>query len=112
MTSIAVWAIDIIEQHPRISLADFYEQDIASNSLGFFPHRPSLTLMVQVQRFVAKRPLREPAITSPGVSVAYGSRAPLFDRYLKLSLLYENVAILTINIYLCFCPYIACRILT
>ena len=55
MTSIAVWAIDIIEQHPRISLADFYEQDIASNSLGFFPHRPSLTLMVQVQRFVAKR---------------------------------------------------------
>ena len=59
MTSIAVWAIDIIEQHPRISLADFYEQDIASNSLGFFPHRPSLTLMVQVQRFVAERPLRE-----------------------------------------------------
>ena len=59
MASTAVWAVDFIDAHPTVSLADYYEQDTASNVVGFLPHRPSLSLMQMIQRFVAERTQRE-----------------------------------------------------
>lgn len=59
MASTAVWAADFIDAHPTVSLADYYEQDTATNVVGFLPHRPSLALMQMIQRFVAERTQRE-----------------------------------------------------
>ena len=59
MASIEVWAIDFIDTHPTVSLADYYEQDTASNIVGFLPHCPSLALMRMIEGFVAARAPRD-----------------------------------------------------
>lgn len=55
MPTIDVWAVDFLETYPGVCLGDFWEQDIASNHLGFLPDRPSLALMVMVQDYVRSR---------------------------------------------------------